>query len=76
MLLSMLMIPLVLIVRLIAFQSARDEGEEFITRQIASFRELVQIVKYARLTASPSPPFPLIFLPRLVRLAISNSRLQ
>ena len=50
---SVLMIPTVLIVRLIAFQSARDEGKEFITRQIQCVKELfLKAIKYRYLWSS------------------------
>lgn len=42
---SVIMIPLFLIVRLIAYQEARDEGMAFITHQIESFRDFTQRVK-------------------------------
>ena len=39
---SVLMIPLVLITRLIAYQSARDEGLEFVQRQVRCAKELLR----------------------------------
>ena len=42
---SVMMIPLFLIVRLIGYQQARDEGMEFITRQKESFRDFTKSIK-------------------------------
>lgn len=42
---SVIMIPLFLIVRLIGYQQARDEGMEFITRHVQSFRDFTGRVK-------------------------------
>ena len=42
---SVLVIPIFLIVRLIAYQSARDEGMEFILRVVEQCKEAIQFVK-------------------------------
>lgn len=44
-LLSVVMIPMVIIVRLIAYQAARDEAMEFVMRVYQSGKDVVDLIK-------------------------------